>query len=525
MDRRHFLTALGASGLSGYLGRSTASFPSRAWGETAPRASGESHTPVPRIAPKTDRSPRPSIPGGSNDADVIVIGAGLAGLCAAYELKNAGYAVTLLEARTTPGGRVRTVRAPFAGDLYAEAGAALIHSTHAEVMRYIRHFDLPLEAMEAGTIQYYLVDGKRVSPYDPSIVWPYDLTPAERELGLAGLQMKYLMPLVEQLEDPDSDAWPAEVDLRHDDVTFTEMLRQQGASRGAIRVIELGFENAWGDAGSTSALFILKQMIYLAGRNLYRIPGGNSQLAEAFAEALDAEVRYGHPVVRIEQDEDGVQAVCSRRAGEVRVKGSHLICAVPFSVLDGITVAPPFSYAKRTAIQELPYTGATRIYLQFQRPPGFQSPGMWAPTTGPLMVICEDSYSYATGSRILLSAFITGRKARRVSSLGETEAVHYVLRELETQYPGISRYYEGGVMTAWHEEPWSRGGYVSYEPGQVRRFASAVAPPEGRVHFAGEHTSRWEGWIEGALRSGLRTAREVREADARQATQARPSVE
>lgn len=507
------------------MGRSTVPFASPPWGQTPPRASHEPSPRVRRIASEAEQRTGTSRPGTSEDADVIVVGAGLAGLAAAYELKNAGYAVTLLEARTTPGGRVRTVSAPFAGDLYAEAGAALIHSTHTEVMRYIRQFDLPVEAMESGTIQYYLVDGKRISPYDSSIEWPYDLTPEERELGLAGLQMKYLMPLVDQLGDPDTDAWPSEADLRYDDVTFTEMLRQQGASRGAVRVIELGFENAWGDANRTSALFILKQMIYLAGRNLYRIPGGNAQLAEAFAAALDAEVRYGHPVVRIEQDEDVVRAVCNRRAGEVVVEASHLISAVPFSVLDGISVSPPFSYVKRKAIQDLPYTGATRVYLQFQRPPGFQSPGMWAPTTGPLMVICDDSYGYATGSRILLSAFITGRKARRLSSLGEAEAVQYVLRELDAEYPGIAQYFEGGVMTAWHEEPWSRGGYVSYEPGQTRRFASAVAPSEGRVHFAGEHTSRWEGWMEGAIRSGMRTAREVHEAHAQQASQARPSTE
>ncbi|MFY9820573.1 MAG: FAD-dependent oxidoreductase [Thermoanaerobaculia bacterium] len=117
---------------------------------------------------------------------MLVVGAGLAGLAAAYELAQAGHEVTVLEARSRAGGRVQTLREPFADGLYVEAGAATVQDTHDWTIHYARLFDLPLDPIphsQGSTL--YQVGGRRIVE-SAEIPLPFDLTPEEKALGRRG---------------------------------------------------------------------------------------------------------------------------------------------------------------------------------------------------------------------------------------------------------------------------------------------------------------------------------------------------
>lgn len=89
----------------------------------------------------------------------------------------------------------------------------------------------------------------------------------------------------------------------------------------------------------------------------------------------------------------------------------------------------------------------------------------------------------------------------------------FALEHLEAIHPGAREHAEGGTSYAWSEDPWARGGYSAYAPGQIFAYLDVVSRPEGRIHFAGEHTSRLSTSMDGALESGVRTAGEIDEAE------------
>src|SRR5436305_10193054 len=166
---------------------------------------------------------------------IVILGAGLAGLAAAEELGKAGHQITILEARNRPGGRVYTLREPFTGGVYAEAGAGRIPSTHALTLKYVKRFGLQLDPFwpESGS-NVFLWRGKRqVVPFgkEPSLDGlDLNFTPEERKVGFGGLEEKYLKPLQEKMRALPDDAWPIPQMTELGDISLGDYLKKQGAS-------------------------------------------------------------------------------------------------------------------------------------------------------------------------------------------------------------------------------------------------------------------------------------------------------
>ncbi len=116
------------------------------------------------------------------------------------------------------------------------------------------------------------------------------------------------------------------------------------------------------------------------------------------------------------------------------------------------------------------------------------------------------------GTRGILNSYTEGEQARSVMAMRENERLSSTLEQIEQIYPGMRENYEGGRSKCWDEDEWARGAYSLFSAGQMSSLLPHIARPEGRVHFAGEHTSVWTGLMQGALESGTRAAREVDEA-------------
>lgn len=441
---------------------------------------------------------------------VIVIGAGLAGLSAAYELTQAGHDVTILEAQMRSGGRVLTLREPFSDGLYEEAGATSIPDTHNITLRYIQLFGIPLSpgsSADLDTITYHR--GKRIritKGTTPEL--PYNLTPEDKKLGW-GIWPKYRPASVfQEIGHPAEPNWSPDSLRKYDQMSYAEFLRSHGAYPEAI-----AFMTAGTGSEGVSALAVLRELAAERGaEKSYRIRGGCDLLPGAFAERLKEKIRYGSPVVKIEHNTQGVLVTFLQAEAHQKVEGDHLVCTIPFSVLRQIEISPPFSRQKHRVVEQLPYRPCVRVFLQsrkrFWLDEGLDGKA-W--TDLPIGEVASTP-SNQPGPRGVLQCYATGLAARRLIAMKESERIRYALEQVEKVYPGIRENFEGGTSKCWDEDPWARGCSSSYKPGQMSELWPYIARPEGRVHFAGDHTSAWNRWMQGALESGIRAAREVNEA-------------
>ena len=434
---------------------------------------------------------------------VIVLGAGLAGLCSAYELQSLGHTVTVLEAQMRPGGRVRTIREPFAPGLYTEAGAESIPGVHDLTQHYARELGLKLVPNSVpGMRSFYHVRGQRIVSADTAAVWPFDLTAEERQLGYAGLFRKYVDEAVQQALAAGFAEQPVRALSAWDAYTPGAWLRSKGASPGASELLALGFGTEFGSAAS----FLLHSLNSRGSTISYRIEGGNDQLPREFSKRV--EVRYGAPVVGVKQDERGVEASIRIGGGTETVRADRAVCAMPCPVIGGIFRDARLSAAKQQAIREQSYSRTVKVFLQTRT--RFWLRDRWSgyvTTDLPIERLTPDPGA-DPGARGALTAYPIAGYTSALETMSEEERVAASRDQAGQIFPELSKVFEGGVSHCWGLDPWERGSFALHTPGQIG-FIETLGTPEGRIHFAGEHTSAWTGWMQGALDSARRVVREI----------------
>jgi len=436
----------------------------------------------------------------SKGKQVTVLGAGLAGLSAGWELQRAGHEVTLLEAQLRPGGRVHTIREGLSDGLYAEAGAGRIPSAHNVTREWVKFFGLELEPFyPVEGSQMAVLRGKRVRiPADgAAAISAADFTPEERRIGLVNLDEHYYGDLEKKIGGEIREAWPSDI-ASLANITMADLLRQKGASEEAIRYMVLGFED-------DAALDFIRDSVN--HHDLSKIKGGNDQLPRAFASKLSDVIRYGCAVEHIERRETSVE-IAYRRAGMLdHIDADAVVCTIPFGVLRKIAVTPEWSAEKRKVIDNLYYGPAERNTYQvsnrYWESEGLNGFGVsdkdfevWHPTYG------------KPGRRGILQAFAYENYAAELDHLSEGERWERMINDMDEVHPALRPHLETIITKSWANDPWQRGGYVVYHAGQQDWYPD-VCRHEGRVWFAGEHASAWPGWMQGAITSGIKAANEI----------------
>jgi monoamine oxidase len=447
---------------------------------------------------------------------VIVVGAGMAGLTAAYELQRAGHEPIVLEAQQRVGGRVCTLREPFSDGLYAETGAMRIPRAHDLTMAYIEKFNVKVSPFTMGNLNaYYYLHGRRFRIAEANAnpdAMGFEVAAHERGKTAAELWHQALKPITTLLEEHGSAAWP-EIVAKYDHYCTREFLEANNWSEGAIEMFGLLADQE--ALMNASFLELLREDAGNYYTNMVEVDGGMDRLPRAFLPDLHRTIRFGAKMIAIDQSPESVVVHYQTGAGRGQITADYAIVTIPFAVLRHVECLKPFSRPKQQAIRQLHYDASAKILFQCRRRFWEDDDGIFGGGTVtdlPIRIMFYPDHSRETGRGVVLASYTWSEDAQRWGSLPAADRICQALDDVAEIHPQIVEEFEIGVSKMWHDDEFAGGAFALFDPGQQTLLHSHIIKPEGRIHFAGEHASLAHAWIQGAIESGLRAAHEVHRA-------------
>ncbi len=448
------------------------------------------------------------------EADVCVVGAGYAGLTAAWRLQGAGRSVVVLEARDRVGGRVWTVDRPEGGVL--ERGGGWIAPKHDAFRALLDEFGIATyKTYDAG--HHLLVGEGKIRRYKGLIpkISPWAV------ISIARAQLK-IDRLAKQV--PLEAPWTAKRAAEWDATPISSWVERSGISKGIARdLFECATrglftsENGLDDTSFLNLLFLVHShgsintlFSIRNGSQDSLIEGGAGRAARAIAEKLGSAVRLNSPVREITQEAGRITV----GSADAIVESRHVVLAIPPALTLDIAWTPSLP-PERTELYTRYVAGPESKTLLVYDEPFWRADGFSGQTAAPgtASEVTLDA-SPSSGTPGVLASFAFGPVAKRFDGLDEDVRRKAVLDELTERLGPKAGRPIGYVHTPWFEEPWTRGcSMAHFPPGLLTTHGHLLREPLGAVHFAGTETA-WvsHGAIDGAIRSGERAAAEILEA-------------
>ncbi len=431
---------------------------------------------------------------------VVVIGAGFSGLAAAFELTQAGYDVTVVEARNRVGGRVLTFRDMVPGKT-VEGGGELIGANHPRWIRYADRFKLPLiEATEEDAEAPVVIDGKRLTSDESDTLWE-EMEAAFAQIDadagrIANPSEPWRAPNAEILDGRSFGAWI-------DRLSVSPLCK---AGLHTLMTADNGVAPAWqsylGDLAMIQGGGGAKR--YWLESETHRCGGGNQQLAERLRDAIGAaKVIVRMPVRAVAVNERAARVTL---ADGKTIEADHVILTAPPSTWNRIKFDPalPLSLAPQMATNvKMLLAVGSRFWRAAELSPELLS-------DGPVSLTWDGTDGQPRGAGALLVAFSGGNAADTCREWPAASRTENYLANLSRVYRGLRPAFVKARFMDWPSDPWSKGSYSFPAPGQVTTQGPTLRAGIGRLHFAGEYTSyAFMGYMEGALESGEAVARRI----------------
>jgi len=443
------------------------------------------------------------------DVDYCVVGAGFAGLTAAFRLQQAGRSVALLEARDRVGGRTFTETR--ADGTWIDRGGAWIGPGQDRIYALMDEFGVP-EYKQHNDGDAMMVVGGKKHRYGGTIPW--SMSPwAVTNLGLGLLSLEKMCKSI-----PREAPWEAKQAAEWDRISLGEWIEANTMSKPARQMLDMALAGAYTSAGSeVSLLWMLLQMASAGGPTFVisgkdgsqdaRPVGGMGAVYRPMAAALGDGLHLSQPVRQISQDADGVTVV----ADDLTVRASRVIVAIPLAIATSIVYEPMLPVDRAFLHHRMPGGAIFKISVVYDEP-FWRADGLSGQSAGPGSPVsltidaCTD-----TADPGVMCAITEGVEARRLTQLEEAERKELVIGELVDRFGSEAKSYREFHEQNWTTERYSGGGMISHAPtGVLTEFGYTLREPCGRVHWAGTESSAIMcGWVDGAIRSGERAASEV----------------
>jgi len=454
--------------------------------------------------------------------DVVVVGAGVAGLVAATELRNSGYHVAVLEARDRVGGRTLNREIPNSGGQVIEMGGQWIGPTQHRALKLVEELGLRLyPTYDDGK---HTVDFRgRLRRYTGRIPWLGGRTLID--IGLAQLKLDSVARKVVT-----AAPWDTRNAAAFDGQTFADWIVRHVKTDGGEKffriVTEAVFSAEPEDMSALWAMFYLGSAGGLDplintrnGAQQDRVVGGTQLISIRLADRLGDSVELNAPVAAIDWSGDRVVVTTRYRR---TVTARRVILAVPPPLAAKIAMTPELPAARRALVDGMPMGSVIKINVVYDSP-FWRESGLSGQANSDVRALntVYDNTPHS-GSPAVLLGFLEGRHAKATAHLDPGERRKLVLDDLAAYFGPRAYDAVDYLEQDWCAEEFSGGCYGAFaQPGTLTRFGPALREPIGPIHFAGTETAtRWAGYIDGAAESGERAAAEVRASILRQARSA-----
>jgi len=374
----------------------------------------------------------------------------------------------------------------------------------------------------------YYLKGKRPFVHVDGDPWPAavlpGLTGGDATLGADSIVLKYdrfseiINPASpEYLGDPNAPGWPTGYAATLLPLSLIEYLRRNGATDDVI-LIDRAINGS--EIYSDGALFWLAtDAVDATWEKTFAVKGGNDKLPRAFTAALGDIVKYGCVATGIEHGSRGARVTSTQRRRSHTIDVDHVVCALPFSTLRDLQIRPAFPADKREVIRNLRMMPVSRCCLQtksrFWQRRGIG--GLKVARTDTAIDRFWDHTDVQDGPSGTLGAYMQNQTAVDYAAAGPTFTTRSRrgVKVSKPFFPELEVEVEvtAGLEKIWQNDRWAKGGSAFFGPGEQDMFPIAKRS-EGRVHFCGEHTSAWSGWMQGAFESANRVVAEIGEAGA-----------
>jgi monoamine oxidase len=415
----------------------------------------------------------------------VIVGSGLAGLAAGFKLKNAGWDVTILEARNRVGGRVFSHTMGENNSLVCELGAEWVGESHERIKALCSDFKIPLQKHQFE--DYLLQNGKVSRPGQ----WGLS---AQARSAFEKMIANYEKLSVLQKNKIDRVDWwthLSDIGFKRDDLILRDLADSTDFGESIRHV---------------SAFAALAEYAESSPKNEmdYKMTGGNSRLVREFADRIGTEnIRTGIKVTEINQRAGFVTV----KAGNETFRADACICTAPIASLRKIKFNPPLPSAQADAAQKLTYARIIKNSVLYEN-------RFWKDENFSMVSDTTSHYYFHStqnqpGTEGILTAYAIGEKADVLASQDDTRRMNIITRDLHDFNDRAPVLAKGIASYAWQRDEFTEGAYALYKPGQWFGIRPILARPHGKVLFAGEHVADWQGFMEGAIETGEAAAQSL----------------
>jgi len=456
--------------------------------------------------------PKPAMPAGE---DVAIVGAGIAGLTAAWRLRQAGVRVRVFEAQNRIGGRMLSLRDHFAGGQVIELGGELIDTDHVRIRALAAEMGLELDDLLDGDTDHdtWFFDGRAIGEREIVAAFVPVASAIERDLALLG-------------DDALDYHGASPATFVHaqalDALSIAQWFDRNGVSGWLRKLLDVAYTTEMGlETDRQSALNFLtfigtddpdRFAVFGSSDERFHVRGGNDLIPQRVAARVADAIDTGSVLEAVRGDASGYVLDFRRDGASREVRALQVILALPFTLLRKVRLDVELPAAKRRAIDRLAYGSNTKLMIGYDRRVWRAQGANGASMSDLAYQTTWETSRKQAGDAGVLTNFTGGRHGIELGTGTPKQQAEAATAALEQVFPGVAAA-RAGMREArfhWPSHPWSLGSYACFGPGDWTTLRGAIGESVGGLHFAGEHCApETQGFMEGGCESGETAAAAV----------------